>query len=143
MFRFPSLFILLLCSAFLLGSPAPLRAADPVELEVKGVDGAAEKNVREALALPPGLVRDGKVDRFWLNRFAGQAAQKARLALEPYGYYHAVVGVSIQDKEGKFRLLVQVAPGEAVRLAGVAVQLKGAGAGEKQLNSLVRSFPLS
>ena len=142
MFR-SSLFALLVCGALLLGSPPLLHAADPVELEVHGVEGAAEKNVREALALPPGLVRDGKVDRFWLDRFAGQAAQKARLALEPYGYYHATVGVSIQDKDGKFRLLVQVAPGEAVRLAGVAVQLRGAGAGEKQLSSLVRSFPLS
>ena len=144
MFRFPYFLALIACAALLLGSPAPLRAADPVELEVSGVGGAAEKNVREALTLPAGLVRDGKVDRLWLDRFAGQAAQKARLALEPYGYYHAVVSVKLQEeKGGDFRLLVQVTPGEPVRLTAVEVELKGAGAGERPLESLVRSFPLA
>ena len=144
MLRFPATFVLLACTVLLLGWSAPLRAADPVELEVTGVEGAAEKNVNEALALPTGLVRDGKVDRLWLDRFAGQAAQKARLALEPYGYYHARVGVQIQEEEGgRFRLLVQVTTGEPVRLSGVEVELKGAGAGESKLTRLVRSFPLS
>ena len=144
MFRFPFLLTLLACGALLLGSPTSLHAASPVELEVKGVEGAAEKNVREALALPTGLVRDGKVDRFWLDRFAGQAAQKARLALEPYGYYHAQVGVSVQEeKGGKYRLLVQVTPGEPVRLTAVTVELTGSGAKEAPLTRLVRGFPLS
>jgi translocation and assembly module TamA len=144
MVRFNPLFLLLACLALLLGSPASLRAADPVEFEVTGVEGAPQKNIKEALAIPPGLVRDGKVDRLWLTRFAGQAAQKARLALEPYGYYHAQVGVQIlEEKGGKFRLAVQVAPGEPVRLSGVEVALQGAGAGERELTRLVRSFPLA
>jgi translocation and assembly module TamA len=137
------LLALLAAALLLLGSVSPLQAADPVELEVNGIEGAARKNVREALALPPGLVRDGKVDRLWLDRFAGQAAQKARLALEPYGYYHALVGVAIREEGTKFRLLVQVTPGEPVRVAWVEVELKGAGAREEQLTSLVRSFPLA
>jgi len=144
MCRSRCLFPVLACTLLLLGWAAPLRAADPVELEVTGVEEAPQKNVSEALALPPGLVRDGKVDRLWLDRFATQAAQKARLALQPYGYYHAQVGVSVQERRGgKFLLLVQVTPGEPVRLSGVEVELKGPGAGESQLSSLVRSFPLS
>lgn len=144
MHRFPSTSALLVCLGLLLGWSAPLRAADPVELEVTGVEGGAEKNVNEALTPPSGLVRDGKVDRLWLDRFAGQAAQKARLALEPYGYYHAQVGVKVQEeKGGRFRLLVQITLGEPVRLSGVELELKGAGAGEKQLSRLARSFPLA
>jgi translocation and assembly module TamA len=143
MSRFPLFFTLLACGYLLFCRAAPLRAADPVEFEVQGVEGAAQKNVREALALPAGLVRDGKVDRFWLDRFAGQAAQKARLALQPYGYYHAQVGVSIHEKGGSYRLLVQVTPGEPVRVAEVAVGITGAGAGEPELGSTLRSFPLA
>ena len=141
MLRLPSLFALLAFSALLLGFPAAAGAAGPVEIEVTGVEGAPLKNVREALALPAGLVRDGKVDRLWLERFAGQAAEKARVALEPYGYYHALVGVSIKEQGGEYRLQVQVTPGEPVQLTGVEVALTGAGAGEPQLKSLLRSFP--
>ncbi|HEY5512517.1 MAG TPA: POTRA domain-containing protein, partial [Geomonas sp.] len=98
MARFSFLFAAIACLALLLSRPANLCAADPVELEVTGVEGGAEKNVREALALPPGIVRDGKVDRLWLERFAQHAGDKARLALEPYGYYRALVAVSVGEE---------------------------------------------
>jgi translocation and assembly module TamA len=145
MFRFPSLIALLAGIVLLIGTASPLFAADPVELEVNGVDeGAALKNVREALTLPTGMVRDGTVDRLWLDRFAGQAAEKTRIALEPFGYYHALVAVSVREpKGGRYLLVVQVTLGEPVRVTGVQLELKGAGAGESALTRLVRSFPLS
>ena len=143
MFSFYHLLPLLFGAALLLSSPQALHAADPVAIEVTGVEGAAQKNVSEALALPPGLVRDGKVDRLWLDRFAGQAAQKARLALEPYGYYHARVGISLKEKGGSYSLLVQVAPGVPVRVSGIDLALTGAGSREPPLTALVRGFPLS
>jgi translocation and assembly module TamA len=141
--RIAKFLMILACSALFFCAPAILHAADPVEIEVTGVEGDAQKNVREALALPPGLVRDGTVDRFWLERFAGRAAQQARSALEPYGYYHATVAVSVREDKGRYRLLVQVALGEPVRLSAVEVELKGAGAGAAPLARLVRAFPLS
>lgn len=129
--------LLLLCC------PATLLAADPVEVEVTGVEGAAQKNVREALALPNGLVRDGKVDRLWLERFARQAGEMTRLALQPYGYYHAQVSARIEQQESeRYRLLVAVVPGEPVRLTAVDVELQGPGAGESQLRRLAAGFPL-
>jgi translocation and assembly module TamA len=121
----------------------PLFASDPVEVEVTGVEGPALKNVEEALALPFGLVRDGKVDRLWLDRFAHQAGDKARLALEPFGYYHAQVTATVEEpKKEVYRLMVKVIPGEPVRVTEVDVQLQGPGAGEKRLHRLVASFPL-
>jgi len=68
--RFPTLYAAVISLMLLLCSPAPLFASDPVEVEVTGVEGPAQKNVEDALALPFGLVRDGKVDRLWLDRFA-------------------------------------------------------------------------
>jgi len=142
MARFSFLFAAIACLALLLSRPANLCAADPVELEVTGVEGGAEKNVREALALPPGIVRDGKVDRLWLERFAQHAGDKARLALEPYGYYRALVAVSVGEERGAYRLLVRITAGEPVRVSGVEVALAGSGAGEPQLARLVKHFPL-
>jgi translocation and assembly module TamA len=145
MIRSATLLALLVFGTLLVGPVGTLHAADPVEIEVNGIEGDAQKNVEETLALPAGLVRDGVVDQLWLKRFAGRAAQQARLALEPFGYYHAQVGVSIrEEKPGRnYRLVVQVTPGEPVRVAEVTVELKGPGAGERQLARLTGGFPLA
>jgi translocation and assembly module TamA len=122
---------------------SPLFAADPVEVEVTGVEGPALKNVEEAVTLPYGLVRDGVVDRLWLERFATQVPEKAKTALEPFGYYHPAVAAKVEDRGGGYyRLRVTVLPGPPVQVGSVEVSLQGAGAGERSLRQLVREFPV-
>lgn len=121
---------------------APLHAAEPVEIIVTGIEGDALKNVKEALVLPAGLVREGTVDRLWLERFARQTDDKTRTALEPFGYYHALVTVTVEPAGERYRLRVQVVPGEPVRLTEVKVTVVGPGSEEKQLHRQVAMFPL-
>lgn len=121
----------------------PLHAAEPVEIVVTGIEGDALKNVQGALVLPAGLVREGKVDRLWLERFAKQAVEITRTALEPFGYYRALVTVTTEPVGESQRLLVRIEPGEAVRLTDVKVTVVGAGSGEKRLDRLVSKFPLN
>ncbi|GFO64594.1 autotransporter assembly complex protein TamA [Geomonas paludis] len=123
---------------------APALAADPVEVVVAGVEGDAQDNVRRALELPHGLVRDGKVDRLWLERFARQAPEKARVALQPYGFYRAKATATVREGTGG-KTLVEVAvdPGEPVRVVEVDLKLEGEGAQLKQLRRLAASFPLA
>jgi translocation and assembly module TamA len=121
----------------------PLRAAEPVEVEVEGVEGDVLANVRQALALPPGLVRDGKVDRDWLERFARQAQGRVLNAMEPFGYYSARVTTAIEATGGEgFRLRVKVEPGEPVRVGEILVEVTGPGQGEGRLRELATAFPL-
>jgi translocation and assembly module TamA len=120
----------------------PLHAAEPVEIVVTGIEGDALKNVRGALVLPDGLVREGTVDRLWLERFGKQAADKTRSALEPFGYYNPLVTVAVEPSGERYRLLVEVVPGEPVRLTGLKVSVVGAGSEEKLLQRLVAAFPL-
>jgi len=118
-------------------------AAEPVKIVVEGVTGDALKNVQETLALPYGLVHEGKVDRLWLERFALQADERVRTALEPFGYYNALVAITTETAgEGEYRLLVKVKTGEPVRVAEVKVFLHGPGSREGRLKELVASFPL-
>ncbi|HEX9078842.1 MAG TPA: autotransporter assembly complex family protein [Desulfuromonadaceae bacterium] len=132
-----------LCILLWLCCPFPVMAAEPVEVIVEGVDGAALKNVREALALPPGLVRGGKVDRLWLEHIEHQAATKVLTALEPFGYYHARVSTSIESAaEGRYRLRVRVTPGVPVHVRSINVAVEGPGAGEAPLKELAAAFPL-
>ena len=141
--RFSPPYAAIVCLLLFFGPARALFAADPVKVVVTGVEGEVRKNVAGALTLPYGLVRDGRVDRLWLDRFALQAVQRARLALEPYGYYQAQVTVKVEGPtRGDYRLLVVVTPGEPVRVTGIELALKGAGAGEEALKRVLASFPL-
>jgi translocation and assembly module TamA len=134
---------LIVCVVLRPGFTAPLSAAEPVAVVVKGVEGDALKNVREALALPAGLISNGKVDRLWLERFVSQAQEKIHLALQPFGYYNARVNVRLDPgNAGEYRLLVNVETGEPVRITALAVSLEGPGAGEEPLQKMAAAFPL-
>ncbi|MBJ6800326.1 autotransporter assembly complex protein TamA [Geomonas propionica] len=123
---------------------APVLAAEPVEVAVSGIEGDAQDNVRRALELPHGLVRDGKVDRLWLERFARQAPEKARVALQPYGFYRAKAAATVrQGKGGKTLVEVVVDPGEPVRVVEVDLKLAGEGAQQKELRRQADAFPLA
>lgn len=123
--------------------PAGLSAAEPLEIVVEGVEGAILANVQAALAVPPGLVEDGKVNRLWLDRFEQQIPKKVHTAAEPFGYYDTKVSIRRETiGEGSYRLVVDVTPGEPVYVADIDVSITGPGAREKSLESMLASFPL-
>ena len=128
---------------FLTVTAFPLLAAEPVTIVVEGLEGEVLKNVREALVLPSGLVREGTVDRLWLERFGKQANETVRTAMEPFGYYDARIIITTEEGgPGVYRLRVKVEPGEPVRVAEVALVLNGPGAQEGLLQELAAAFPL-
>ncbi len=140
--RLPYL-IILLCLLSGAGLTGIARAADPVEMIVEGVEGDARKNVLAALDLPYGLVKDGKADRLWLERFVSQAEQKVLAALEPFGYYSARVTITLETPEAdSYRVLVKVETGPPAVLTDVRVSITGSGASESLLLALVSTFPL-
>ncbi|MFA7061606.1 MAG: POTRA domain-containing protein, partial [Pedobacter sp.] len=131
------------CLLLLLFLALPLHAAELVEIVISGIEGDALKNVQSTLVLPTGLVGDGTVDRLWLERFAKQADDKVRTALEPFGYYNALVTVTLETVGEAYRLLVKVLPGEPVRLSEVKVTVVGPGREERRLARLAATFPLN
>lgn len=129
--------------AGLLGFAAPGFAADPVQVQVEGLAGPVLDNVREALVLPRGLVRDGQVDRAWLDRFVRQGEQRVRTALEPFGYYQPQVALAVEAAgAGRFRVRVRVVPGPPIVVATVRVTITGPGAAEAALARQAAAFPL-
>jgi translocation and assembly module TamA len=121
---------------------APL-AKEPLQIIVTGVHGGELKNVQAAIALPTGLVREGKVDRQWLERFKNQIPDRVRRALEPFGYYHVKAEVSLEIVPGGiYQINVEVEPGRPVRVTSVNVSIHGPGAEESALRKLWAAFPL-
>jgi translocation and assembly module TamA len=126
-----------------LSAAGPALAADPLRLQVEGVDGEALANVQAALAFPPGLVKNGTVDRRWLDRFERQVPDRTRKALEPFGFYDAIIHAESTTVEGGAKLLkVVIEPGKPVRMTQVQISIEGLGAGRSALQRLRDNFPL-
>ncbi len=120
------------------------HGAEPVTVVVEGISGDARKNVEKALELPYGLVKDGKVERLWLERFVRSADRKILAALEPFGYYSARVAVHLENPQPDVYLIrAGVEPGSPVIVADIRVSLAGAGAAEPSLVALAKAFPLA
>lgn len=140
---FPRLLLLLSCLAVFLLTPPAVMAADPLEIVIIGIEDDVMENVRAALAPPPGLVRDGEINLPWLELFRDEAPERAREALEPFGYYDAKVGAVLQKTgDNRYRLLIGVYPGTPVRVTEMTLQLTGPGADEESLNEMADAFPL-
>jgi translocation and assembly module TamA len=135
------LFFLSVCILTL--STAAIAASESVRVVVEGLSGKELANVEAALAVPPTLIQEGKVDRLWLERFERQAPAKVREALEAYGYYEPTISTRMDTSEkGVYRLEVRVDAGEPVRLTKVQVQVQGPGASDKVLTEGASDFPL-
>jgi translocation and assembly module TamA len=123
--------------------PTCLLAAHQLHIDIQGVEGDVLDNVRLALAVPPGMVREGKIDEQWLRLFAKEATDKVAAALQPFAFYNAKIETSLETPaEGVYHLVVKIDPGAPVRVASVSVDVRGAGTNEQSLNELARNFPL-
>lgn len=141
--RRPFWIVLILFLLWWTGLAALAYASEPVEIIVAGVEDDARKNVLAALAIPTGLIQNGKTDRLWLERFVRHAEGKVLTSLEPFGFYSARVTISIETpKNDEYRIRVNVETGKPVTLAAAKVTVTGPGASEPSLAALAAAFPL-
>jgi len=114
-----------------------------VQLDISGVKDARLDNVKAALTLPPGIVRNGKVEERWLERFAGKIPKLVADALEPFGLYQSETTVTIEPPDALLhRVVVKIDPGPQTIVQGLTINLTGEGSQEKSLRQLIREFPL-
>ncbi len=114
-----------------------------VQVDIAGLSGARLKNVQAALTLPPGIVRDDKVEKRWLERFAGKVPEMVATALEPFGLYRSETTVSIEQTDKlAYRVAVSVNPGAQTVVRSLSIELTGEGSQEKSLLREIRAFPL-
>lgn len=135
--------VMMFLALMLLVDATPSPAAETVEVVVNGLEDEALENVEAALALPPGLVSDGKVNRSWLDLFVADAEKKVREALEPFGYYDPKVAVSLANAPGgESRITVNVVPGTPVRITSITIGVRGPGAANEAIREETGYFTL-
>jgi translocation and assembly module TamA len=121
----------------------PQACAEPstVEVQVVGVKGELQNNVVAALTLPSGIVREGQVYKRWLLRFVDQVPELVEDALQPFGYYHSDITVTLIEQEELYLVDVEIKTASSVKVRALDLWLVGAGAGEKELLKEKRFFP--
>ncbi len=133
----------LLALLWLLGpGGAQAQPFSSVSVQVRGVEGAALENVEAVLELPPGLVRDGRVNELWLRRFERGIPERVRVALEPFGYYEPRIEIEriAQDRQ-RLQLRVDIQPGEPVRIRGRRLRIEGEA--HRRLHERLAQYPLA
>jgi translocation and assembly module TamA len=123
---------------------AAWAAGEPsVQLEISGVKNARLENVKAALALPPGLIRNGAIEERWLERFVAKIPKMASDALEPFGLYRSETTVTIDRADQlAYRVLVKIDPGPQTIVRSLNISLTGEGSHEESLHRVIREFPL-
>jgi translocation and assembly module TamA len=138
--RWSCLLGLLFMATILFVSPV-FAAPASVEIQVVGVKGALKDNVVAALALPSGIVREGKVYHRWLLRFVDQVPELVETALQPFGYYRSDIKVELKEQGDSYLLNVQIITKAPIRIRYMDLWLVGFGVEEKTLLREKNYFP--
>ncbi|CCJ86252.1 autotransporter assembly complex protein TamA [Cronobacter dublinensis] len=125
-----------LCWAALLMASASTAA--PVRLQVEGLSGALQKNVRAQLSTIQ--VDEVTPDR----RFRARVDDAIRKGLKALGYYEPTIDFELREPPAGGRrqvLLARVNPGEPVRIGATNVILRGGARDDKEYLALLKKRP--
>ncbi|MEM7054877.1 MAG: POTRA domain-containing protein [Pseudomonadota bacterium] len=110
----------------LIGLSLPL-AATTIKTEIQGVEGAMLDNVRASLSLVRAEALE-EISVWRARQMAEDATGEAQRALQPFGYYRANVSVRLEepeDENGQWLAIIEIQPGEPVRIGDVDVRVSG------------------
>ncbi|MGL4861231.1 MAG: autotransporter assembly complex protein TamA, partial [Enterobacteriaceae bacterium] len=113
---------------------APLSYAQKIKLQLEGLKGSAQQNVRLVLST---ISDDEIVD---VGRFQSRVDNAIRKGLQAVGYYHPTITFTLKPATagGKTLLVAHVDQGEPVTVAAVNITLQGEAEQDGEYQRLVR-----
>jgi translocation and assembly module TamA len=127
----------LFAAAVLVVAAATARAETVSSIAIRGLAPEQEANVRRRLSLSELIGRELGEQRF--DYLLLEAELETRHALEPFGYFSPGIRIT-PPPGGEGELLIEVSPGEPVRVRTASVVVSGEGAGDPVLQGAVASF---
>jgi translocation and assembly module TamA len=122
--------------SYFLGALPLAFAADLVDVQISGVEGALLTNVKAFLSIAE-LEADSKrapeVEERLVRRAHQVAGTEIGAALRPFGYYDPKVSASLEAIEGQWRAEYRIDPGAPVRVERVDIGVEGDGQGEPKI----------
>ena len=106
---------------------ASVPAAELLPVKINGLekDKALEQVVRRAVALPEAQGKGETVSEGRLGYYVSNINRLVEDSLEPLGYYHPVVSSRMERDGNRAQIIIDVVPGEPVKVRDVAVQVEG------------------
>lgn len=113
----------------------PCLQAANVRLQVEGLSGELQKNVRASLS----TIESDEVNAD--SRFKARVDKAIRQGLRPLGYYDPIIDFEYIPKEAPSRpvLMARVTPGEPVKVAGIEVTVTGDAKGDNDYQKLLKN----
>ena len=122
---------------------APATFANTITYVIKGVQEPLLSNVR-AHVEQFALTGNRRISPRRFDQIAGQAEERTREALKPYGYYDPEIETSLtQSSEDRWRLEIRIRRGPPIVVSEVAIEARGGGKDDGWLREWRRAWPLS
>lgn len=140
---FPALLLPLL--AVLLapaGGPGVYAQDARVNVEIEGIEGDLEANVRALLDIARAADDGDELSSARVRQLHDGAEADIQLALQPFGFYEPVIRSSLRRGEDGWLARYVIEPGPPTIVQGVSVQLTGDGADLPAFRETVEAFPL-
>jgi translocation and assembly module TamA len=125
-------------AALLLFACGAADAATVRAVEIHGLDEAMTENVRVSLSLVDAIGKDVPGRR--LGYLVRAAEDEAREALEPFGYYSPEIAVERKREDAGTTVVINVKPGEPVRVRNADIAILGEGGGDRYLKRDLGAF---
>ncbi|MBL3527127.1 MAG: outer membrane protein assembly factor [gamma proteobacterium endosymbiont of Lamellibrachia anaximandri] len=109
----------------LLLTTATAHALD-IAVQIEGLDGEQEANVRAFLSLEQEKTREGLTEGR-LRLLHREAPAEIRRALQPFGHFKPKIESKLEQNEAGFQALYQIQPGPRIKLAKVEFNITGPG----------------
>lgn len=137
--RFPA-WLLIAVAAWALTAQV---CADDLEVVISGVEDPMLSNVR-AFVSPFRFAGTGRLTPRRLEQMRLDSEKNARLALRPFGFYHANVTSTVSKTGDRaWRMDVRIQPGPPLMITQSSVELSGPGAGLAELRKWRADWPLT
>jgi translocation and assembly module TamA len=114
----------------------PQTGLAAIEVELEGVRGRIEANVRSYLDLVRFADREDLSDAA-VRRLHQRAGRQVREALRPFGYYSPELTTSLAKDNGTWRAHLEIDPGRPARWTQIDVRIQGPGTDHPDFRQIV------
>jgi translocation and assembly module TamA len=112
-----------------------------LDYQLKGLAGAPQQNALQRLKDIQARYGQG-LTRETIIKLYQQAPKEIKLAIQPFGYFNAVISKQLERRGGKWLAVYTINPGPAIKISHVSISIEGPGAHDPKLQDFVRQYPL-
>ena len=116
-------------------------AAAQIQVQISGVDGEIEANIRASL----DVVRHGTredLSEAAVRRLHARARAQIRGAMRPFGFYRPRIDPLLERRNGEWHAIFQIDPGEPVLVTEIDVRIIGEGSEEPRFLEVIAQSPI-